>query len=198
VHHSFLAFPWLRSTLRIIAGKYKRLRLDTPKGKRLRPTADRVREAIFNILGYDLSELWVLDLFAGTGAMGLEALSRGAAFVVMVDQHPAAIRLINRNLAACGNPENVRVHKLDLRRGLKGLTNKGYNFDLVFLDPPYGRGLTQRCLEHLGTGKLLNEAATVVSEHASDENLTSIYGCLHRQTMRVYGTAGVSFYSRGE
>jgi 16S rRNA (guanine(966)-N(2))-methyltransferase RsmD len=184
--------------LRIIAGDYKGLRLATPKGKRLRPTAERVREAIFNILGYDLSELQVLDLFAGTGAMGLEALSRGAAFVVMVDQHPAAIRLIDRNLAACGNPENARVYKLDLRRGFKGLTNQDYSFDLVFLDPPYGRGLTQRCLEQLGTGKLLNPAATVVSEHAIDENLTSIYGCLHRQSRRDYGTIGVSFFSRGE
>ncbi|UCG22322.1 MAG: 16S rRNA (guanine(966)-N(2))-methyltransferase RsmD [Deltaproteobacteria bacterium] len=184
--------------MRIIAGKYKGLRLATPKGKRLRPTAERVREAIFNILGYDLSELSVLDLFAGTGAMGLEALSRGAISVVIVDQHPAAIRLIGRNLAACGNPENARVYKLDLRRGLKSLINKNYSFDLVFLDPPYGRGLTQRCLEQLGTGKLLNPAATVVSEHAIDENLTSTYGCLHRETMRVYGTTGVSFYSRGE
>jgi 16S rRNA (guanine966-N2)-methyltransferase len=118
--------------------------------------------------------------------------------VVMVDQHPAAIRLIGRNLTACDNPENARVYKLDLRRGLKGLTNQDYSFDLVFLDPPYGRGLTQRCLEQLGTGKLLKEAATVVSEHAIDENLTSTYGCLRRQTMRVYGTTGVSFYSRGE
>jgi 16S rRNA (guanine(966)-N(2))-methyltransferase RsmD len=130
--------------------------------------------------------------------MGLEALSRGAGFVVMVDQHPAAIRLIGRNLAACDNPEHARVYKLDLRRGPKGLTNQDYSFDLVFLDPPYGRGLTQRCLEQLGTGKLLKAAATVVSEHAIDENLTSTYGCLRRQTMRVYGTTGVSFYSRGE
>jgi len=184
--------------LRIIAGKHKGLRLATPKGKRLRPTAERVREAIFNILGYDFSELSVLDLFAGTGAMGLEALSRGAISVVIVDQHPAAIRLIGRNLAACGNPENARVYKLDLRRGLKSLINKDYSFDLVFLDPPYGRGLTQRCLEQLGTGKLLNPAATVVSEHAIDENLTPTYGCLHRETMRAYGTTGVSFYLRGE
>jgi len=198
VYHAFLALPWVRFKLRIIAGDYKGLRLATPKGERLRPTADRVREAIFNILGYDLSELWVLDLFAGTGAMGLEALSRGASFVVMVDQHPAAIRLIGRNLAACGNPEHARVYKLDLRRGLKGLINQDYNFDLVFLDPPYGRGLTQHCLKQLGTGKLLNAAATVVSEHAIDESLTSTYGCLHRQTLRVYGTTGVSFYSRGE
>ena len=198
MYHAFLPLPRLRFKLRIIAGDYKGLRLATPKGKRLRPTADRVREAIFNILGYDLGELWVLDLFAGTGAMGLEALSRGAGFVVMVDQHPATIRLIGRNLAACGNPVNARVYKLDLRRGLKGLANQDYSFDLVFLDPPYGRGLTQRCLEQLGTGKLLNAAATVVSEHAIDENLTSTYGCLHRQSMRVYGTTGVSFFSRGE
>ena len=198
MYHPFLALSRLRSELRIIAGEYKGLRLVTPKGKGLRPTADRVREAIFNILGYDLSELWVLDLFAGTGAMGLEALSRGAGFVVMVDQHPAAIRLIGRNLAACGNPEHASVYKLDLRRGLRGLTDQNYSFDLVFLDPPYGRGLTQRCLEQLGTGKLLNAVATVVSEHATDEKLASTYGCLHRQTMRVYGTTGVSFYTRGE
>ena len=193
-----LALSRLRSKLRIIAGDYKGLRLAAPKGKSMRPTADRVREAIFNILGYDLRELWVLDLFAGTGAMGLEALSRGAGFVVMVDQHPAAIRLIGRNLAACGNPEHARVYKLDLRRGLKGLTKQDYSFDLVFLDPPYGQGLTQRCLEQLGIGNLLNAAATVVSEHAIDEELISTYGCLHRQTMRVYGTTGVSFYSQGE
>jgi 16S rRNA (guanine(966)-N(2))-methyltransferase RsmD len=157
-----------------------------------------VREAIFNILGYDLSELWVLDLFAGTGAMGLEALSRGAISVIMVDQHPAAIRLIDRNLAACGNPENARVYKLDLRRGLKDLTKKDYSFDLVFLDPPYEQGLTQRCLEELGTGKLLKASATVVSEHFIDENLAATYGCLHRETVRIYGTTGVSLYSQGE
>ena len=130
--------------------------------------------------------------------MGLEALSRGAGFVVMVDQHPAAIRLIGRNVAACGNPEHARVYKLDLPRSLKGLTSQDYSFDLVFLDPPYERGLTQSCLEQLGTGKLLNAAATVVSEHAIDENLTSTYGCLHLETKRIYGTTGVSFYSRGE
>ncbi|MEJ2365674.1 MAG: 16S rRNA (guanine(966)-N(2))-methyltransferase RsmD [Deltaproteobacteria bacterium] len=198
MYDALLALSRLRSKLRIIAGDYKGLRLATPKGKSMRPTADRVREAIFNILGYDLSELWVLDLFAGTGAMGLEALSRGAGFVVMVDQHPAAIRLIGRNLAACGNPEHARICKVDLRRGLEGLTKEDYSFDLVFLDPPYGQGLTQRCLEQLGTGKLLNTAATVVSEHAIDEEPISTYGCLHRQTMRGYGTTGVSFYSRGE
>jgi 16S rRNA (guanine(966)-N(2))-methyltransferase RsmD len=163
----------------------------------VRPTADRVREAIFNILGFDLSDLWVLDLFAGTGAMALEALSRGASFVVMVDQHPAALRLIGRNLATCGKPENAKVYRLDLRRGLMGLARRGYRFDLVFLDPPYGRGLSQRCLHQLGTGALLRPRAIVVSEHAIEENLSLAYGCIQRQTMRRYGSTALSIYRRG-
>ncbi len=183
--------------MRIVAGEYRGLHLVSPKGKRVRPTADRVREAVFNILGTDFGELWVLDLFAGTGAMALEALSRGASFVVMVDQHPAALRLIGRNLATCGNPKNVKVYRLDLRRGLKALIRLGYRFDLVFLDPPYGRGLSQRCLEQLGNGALLNPSATVVSEHAIEEKLTSVYGCLQRRTMRRYGSTALSFYQRG-
>jgi 16S rRNA G966 N2-methylase RsmD len=116
----------------------------------------------------------------------------------MVDQHPGAVKLINRNLAACGNPQHARLFRLDLRRGLKGLRRRGYHFDLVFLDPPYGRGLGQRCLEQLGNGTLLNPTATVVSEHAIEENLTSTYGCLQRQNMRRYGSTAVSFYRRGE
>lgn len=193
-----VALPCLRLKLRIIAGKHRGLRLATPKGKRMRPTAERVREAIFNIVGYDLSDLWVLDLFAGTGALGLEALSRGASFLVMVDQHPAALRLIGRNLAACGNPQQAKVYRLDLPRGLKQLTRQGYRFDLVFLDPPYERGLSRRCLEQLGTGTLLNQNATVISEHAFEESLTTTYGCLQRQTVRRYGNTAVSFYRRGD
>lgn len=183
------------STLRIIAGTYRGLRLASPRGKRLRPTAERVREAIFDILGNDLSEYWVLDLFAGSGAMGLEAYSRGAAFVALVDWHPSALRLIGRNLAICGKPRGVQVIRQDLRRGLtKTLTHHGWRFDLVFLDPPYKRGLTQRCLSQLGSDAVLNPHAVVVSEHAADENLATDYGCLQRQMKRRYGTTGISLY----
>ncbi len=184
--------------MRIVGGKHRGLHLASPKGRRVRPTAQRVREAIFSILGSDLSEYSVLDLFAGSGAMALEALSRGASFVVMVDQHPAALRLIGRNLATCGNPQNAKVYRLDLRRGLKGLIRHGYRFDVVFLDPPYGRGLNPRCLEQLGKGELLNPSARVVSEHAIEDKLTAAYGCLQRQTVRRYGSTAVSFYQRGE
>ncbi|UCG12980.1 MAG: 16S rRNA (guanine(966)-N(2))-methyltransferase RsmD [Deltaproteobacteria bacterium] len=182
--------------MRIIAGKHRGLRLASPKGKRLRPTAERVREAIFSMVGLDLSGLWVLDLFAGTGAMGLEAFSRGAAFVVLVDYHLAASRLISRNLATLGNPQHVRLYRQDLRRGLKWLTRQGWHFDLVFLDPPYGSDLSQRCLTQLGSGALLNLSATVISEHDLDETLALTYGCLQRQTTRRYGNTAVSCYRR--
>ena len=155
-----------------------------------------MREAIFSILGNDLSGTLVLDLFAGTGAMGLEALSRGAAFVVLVDQHPAALRLMARNLTALGNPEQVTVKKLDLTRGLRGLEHQRWQFDLVFLDPPYRLGLTEACLLDLGTGTLLNPRAVVVGEHAEDEDLAPKYGCLQLQDKRRYGSTAVSFYHR--
>lgn len=189
-----MALSWLRANLRIIAGKYRGLQLASPRGDRLRPTADKVRQAIFNIIGNDLSELWVLDLFAGTGAMGLEALSRGAAFVVLVDQHPTAMRLIDRNLAACGNPQGVTRYKTDLCRGLKGLVRHAWRFDLVFMDPPYKQGLSQRCLEELGGGQLLNPEATVISEHDPGEHFATEYGCLQHQETRRYGNTAVSFY----
>lgn len=155
-----------------------------------------MREAIFSILGNDLSGTLVLDLFAGTGAMGLEALSRGAAFVVLVDQHPAALRLMARNLTTLGNPEQVTVKKLDLTRGLRGLERQRWQFDLVFLDPPYRLGLTGTCLLELGKGTLLNPRAVVVGEHAEDEGLAPTYGCLQLQDKRRYGSTAVSFYHR--
>jgi 16S rRNA (guanine966-N2)-methyltransferase len=155
-----------------------------------------VREAIFSILGNDLSGTRVLDLFAGTGAMGLEALSRGAAFVVLVEQHPAALRLIAKNVAALGDPEQVTVRKLDLSRGLRGLAGQGWEFDLVFLDPPYHVGLSEICLKDLGSGTLLAPRAVVVSEQAADENAASAYGCLELQDTRRYGSTAVGFYGR--
>lgn len=138
----------------------------------------------------------VLDLFAGTGAMGLEALSRGAAVVVLVDQHPAAVRLMARNMAALGNPEQVAVKKLDLSRGLRGLEHQRWQFDLVFLDPPYRLSLTETCLQDLGRGTLLAPHAVVVSEQAEDEQLASAYGCLQLHDRRCYGSTAVSFYRR--
>jgi 16S rRNA (guanine(966)-N(2))-methyltransferase RsmD len=141
-----------------------------------------------------LNGLWILDLFAGSGAMGFEALSRGAEIVVLVDHHPAALRLIAKNLANCGNPGGVKMHRHDLRRGLKSLERQDYRFDMVFLDPPYHQGFSQSCLQQLGRSALLKPSACVVSEHGVDEHLSSSYGCLRLLNRRRYGSTGVSFY----
>jgi len=128
--------------------------------------------------------------------MGLEALSRGAALVVLVDQHSAALRLIARNAAALGASEQVTVKKLDLVRGLRGLAREGWEFDLIFVDPPYHLGLGEVCLQDLGRGTLLAPQALVVSEQAVDEQISRAYGCLQLQDMRRYGSTAVGFYRR--
>jgi 16S rRNA (guanine966-N2)-methyltransferase len=120
--------------LRVVAGSFKGRRLTAPRGSRTRPTADRVREALFSMLG-DVSGLRVLDLFAGSGALGIEALSRGAAEATFVDSAPAAIRAVRANLEALGAEAEVR--RADARRFLGSASVGARQYDLVFLDPPY-------------------------------------------------------------
>src|SRR4051794_6914770 len=121
--------------MRVIAGMYGGRRLSAPPGSRTRPTSDRVREALFSILGARVVDARVLDLFAGSGALGIEALSRGAAAATFVDSAPAAIRAVRANLDALGAQAQVR--RADARRFLGGASGEARQYDLVFLDPPY-------------------------------------------------------------
>jgi 16S rRNA (guanine966-N2)-methyltransferase len=121
--------------MRVIAGRWGGRRLQSPPGAATRPTSDRVREALFSVLGGRVEDARVLDLFAGSGALGLEALSRGAAEATFVDSAPAAIRAIRSNLEALGGEAEVR--RADARRFLGGASAAGRHYDLVFLDPPY-------------------------------------------------------------
>ena len=125
--------------MRIIAGAFKGRRLAPVKG-RIRPTAAKVREAVFNILGPWVHGVRVLDLFAGTGALGIEALSRGAAAAVFVEDHPGALKVLRRNLEALGLTEMTTVWPLPVAAALKKLAGRGEGFGLAFLDPPYGGG----------------------------------------------------------
>lgn len=122
--------------MRIVAGTYGGRRLAAPRGGRTRPTADRVREALFSMLG-PLEDARVLDLFAGSGALGLEALSRGAGEATFVDSSPAAIRAVRANLESLGAGAEVR--RADARAFLRNARSAGRQYDLVFLDPPYQR-----------------------------------------------------------
>jgi 16S rRNA (guanine966-N2)-methyltransferase len=123
--------------VRVIAGRFGGRRLTAPKGARTRPTADRVREALFSVLGEAIEDAWVLDLFAGSGALGIEALSRGAAEATFVDSAPAALRALQDNLQSLSLHAEVR--RSDARAFLRTARKTGRQYDLVFLDPPYRR-----------------------------------------------------------
>lgn len=163
-------------------------RLAPVKGLAIRPTSDRVREAVFNRIGQDLSGFRVMDLFAGTGALGIEALSRGAECAVFVDRAPGALRLIERNLNRCGLLHAASLIRKDLRRGLPRRleTDTGHE-TLVFLDPPYRQGLIPPILAALGGREMLAPGSRIVAETAADETLPATAGVLRLLDSRRYG-----------
>ena len=137
--------------MRIIAGAFRGRRLHAPKGNRIRPTIDRVREAIFNIIAAEVAGAKVLDLFAGTGAMGLEALSRGAQFCCFVDQGEEAVRLIRENVQLCGVQDRSRIIQGPAASAIRRLGSENELFDLIFMDPPYGKGYIEKTFGFLAT-----------------------------------------------
>lgn len=179
--------------MRIIAGEFRGRRLAAVKG-RIRPTSDRVREAIFNVLGPLVVEAEVLDLFAGTGALSLEALSRGARDAVLVEDQGTALNILRRNIKALGLGSRTRVLPLPVSKALKKLAGQEEQFNLVFLDPPYERGLALKTLLALqGAGLLLPEAR-IMAEHSQRETLPEEVGRLQLSQCRRYGDTQVAFY----
>lgn len=189
--------------MRIVSGSARgRSLLTPPAGDRtIRPTSDRTREALFSILGKTVVRARVLDLFAGTGALGLEAYSRGAALVVFIDSESMALDLIRRNIARlfaegqkAGLLQIVR-HDLATRQWqqtVQRLVPGG--FDLIFADPPYGKGLSEMVIDHLGDSPLLAEGGLLVVEERSTIALPMKTACLCQIDRRRYGEAGLWFY----
>ena len=153
--------------MRIITGKARGARLKTPKGLSTRPTSDRVKESLFSILGGQVVGRRVLDLFAGTGSLGLEALSRGAESAVFVDR--ATADLVRENAEHAHLAEGARVVRSDVFAALARLFSEGGTFDLVFCDPPYHKGLWERALSALEASPVLSDGALVVVECGEDE-----------------------------
>lgn len=188
--------------LRIIAGELGGRRLRAPAGLSTRPTADRVRQALFNILPAPPEGAAVLDLYAGSGALGIEALSRGCGRAVFVDQDARALQTLHRNLADLGLLERTTTLALPVLRALPRLGTAG-PFAWVFADPPYAaaaRGELGELLELLGAHRstLLTEDATVVIEHAARDSelpvLRAAHGALFRTAVRRYGDTALSFF----
>jgi 16S rRNA (guanine966-N2)-methyltransferase len=182
-------------TLRIIAGELRGRKLSTVAGLATRPTADRTREAIFNILGPGIRGAHVLDLFAGTGAFGIEALSRGAASALFIEMGREALAVLERNIQACGLAERASLIRWDAARNLDCLRNREPVFRLIFLDPPYRQGLVAPALSHLHAARCLAEGARLVVEHGVEDPLPELGGAYLLQDRRRYGKTLVSFLS---
>ena len=184
--------------MRIIGGSARGRRLLGPgRQSAIRPTADRVRESLFNVLGQRCDGLTVLDLYAGTGALALESLSRGAVAATLVDSGAEALALARANIEALGFSGVAEVLALPVERALNLLERRGRRFELVFADPPYGRRAGTWVLTNLAASKLLAERARVVIEHRKDEKLEERYGGLSHIGERRFGDTVLSLFSRG-
>lgn len=189
--------------MRIISGTAKGRKLCPPPlhDKSIRPTSDRAREALFNILGSRVANARVLDLFAGTGALGLEALSRKAKSVVFVDNSPLALKLIRKNIQLCtpAFPEAcaVQIIKHDLTRSLpvnKLSQDAASSFDLIFVDPPYSRNIALSILDFLDKSSLLARNGLLIVEERFNVELALDLSTLHAIDKRIYGETVFYFY----
>lgn len=183
--------------MRVIAGTAKGRRLRAVRGQAVRPTADRVKEALFSMLQsrVDLDGARVLDLFAGTGALGIEGLSRGAARAVFVESDRAACAVLESNLTLCRLAERARILPVPVRRALALLAAAHEHFDGVLMDPPYGRGLAEAALEQLGAAGLVAPDGWVAVEHHVQDALAEAYGALRLTAARRYGKTALALFS---
>ena len=180
---------------RIIAGSHKGRGLKAPKGLDVRPTGARVKQTLFDILAPRLPGCRFLDAFAGSGGIGLEALSRGAHRVVMIDASAAAVAAIRENLEVVGGDGGrVQVFHQDARTSLAALADTGVRFHVVFLDPPYDSGLYEPTLEQVSEMRLLEASGVVVAEHFHKTPLPERIGGLFRYRQVRVGDHLLSFY----
>jgi len=182
--------------LRVIAGDLKGVRLLAPAGRDVRPTAERVREALFDILGRRVVGIDLLDTYAGTGAVGIEALSRGARSVTFVEKDPEALELLRRNLElprVAGRA--VQVVSGDLAQAIGYLESRRATFGILFADPPYAGGELDRCLRLLGSSALFAPGGMLVAEHETGIRPTPPERITPTRTVR-YGRSSLTFFER--
>lgn len=183
--------------MRIIAGEKRGTNILTPKGTDTRPTLDRVRESLFGILQFDIPDARVLDLFGGSGALGLEAVSRGAAHAVINDSSREAARVIEANAKKLGFEERVTLMTGDCILCIKRCAAAGRKFNVVFLDPPYKSGLIVPSMAALAAAGALKPGFVIAAEHASNMTPQTPCGFKLRDTRR-YGEAAISFYGEAD
>jgi 16S rRNA (guanine(966)-N(2))-methyltransferase RsmD len=183
--------------MRVIAGIAKGRKLKAPAGRKVRPTADRVKEALFDILGERVKGSRVLDLYAGAGGLAIEALSRGASEAVLVESAPAAVAMIKANLEATGFSEKARVIKARSEDAVRLIMEKGLTFDLIFIDPPYkiSASALERVFESLNERDLVTSRSLLVLESSSKQPPQEFTGFVVK-SFRVYGDTSLTFYAK--
>ena len=181
--------------MRIISGVSKGRRLATPKGQAIRPTSDRVKESIFNILGGEVEGKAVLDLFAGTGNLGIEALSRGAKKALFVEKGRQALNLIQRNLSQFGMNGQSEILPKDVMRAIGILKQRCEIFDLILIDPPYEKGMIQKTLMKLNSDKIHHEDSILIIQHNRRESIPTMFEGWTLIRQRRIGDTLISFLS---
>jgi 16S rRNA (guanine966-N2)-methyltransferase len=187
--------------MRIIAGRFRSRALAAPAGLATRPTSDRLRETLFNVLAPRIEGAHFLDLYAGSGAVGIEALSRGASSVTFVEKAPAALAVLGANLEKLGITAGFRIHGVGVGTWLRrtnATAGREAKFDVVFLDPPYDASTEYAATPGLLGGEasaLLAAGAMVIAEHRRKQRLQERYGALERTRLLEQGDAGLSFYA---
>ena len=185
--------------MRIIAGTFRSRALQAPPGVATRPTSDRLRETLFNVLAPRISGAAFLDLYAGSGAVGIEAISRGAAHVTFVERAPAALKILRANLAHLGINTGFQIHESNVPQFLRRPPTSA--FDLIFLDPPWDAAedyTTTLNLLGASASRLLASEAIVIAEHRRKQTLNQVYGSLNRYRLLEQGDAALSFYKATE
>ena len=176
--------------MRVITGTARGRRLKTPEGMDIRPTTDNVKESVFNILQFDIEGRRVLDLFAGTGQLGIECLSRGAKEVVFIDQSRDAVKIIKENLKACGFSAPV------LQQDAISYLNNCGKFDLIFVDPPYDAGLYVPVLEKINSIDILSEGGIILCESRRETETPEMQAPYGKRKEYRYGKVKLSLYSK--
>ena len=178
----------------MIAGTAKGHKLKTIKGMTTRPTSDRVKESIFNIIAGEIEDSTVLDVFAGTGSLGIEALSRGANHAVFFDKSPECCGIIKENLAHTKLADKAEVYSTDYIAGIGRLYRDGRKFDLIILDPPYNKNFIQETLKTLTNNDIMKNDGLIVIEHSTSDSLPKSIGRLEIINTRSYGDTSLTVF----
>lgn len=182
--------------VRVISGSRKGRSLKAVPGYTTRPTSDKVKEAIFNIIGPYFSGGHGLDLFAGSGALGIEGLSRGLDKVIFIDHDGKAIQTIKQNIQQCQFRDQAEIYKNDWQRALKSIIRRKLVFSIIWLDPPYKKNIYQEILKQIDYHQLLADDGVVICEHTRENSLPEQIGKLKKWKYEEYGTTAISIYQK--